>query len=372
MSHFSVLICLPGSTPLEKLEDEIGRRMERWNENRDVEPYRDYEEGGPEDYWWVGAMRRGAEAHRTNAPVELRDSIMNRDEKVYRNGVGYQTRDEYIAYEIADRERDARWAERLGEHPTWETVATLYNERYGHGKQLATEGDASDSETLHYDPETGRAYTMSTRNPEAMWDYWRIGGRWGGYFLVGQNGPGLITSPRGWDSPEPEADGKQRADGGPKRLLDFEAMRAEAEAKANAEYDKWDAACTGTPHADSWAHFYGLVEVGEIDRDEARRRYNAQPRIKAAKAAGLGGWDCPVEQFMSGREEYVAEMRRAAVPGYALVTLDEEWVAPGRMGWFGMSSDGAGERSGYRSAVNAYLDDKVADDDLLIALDCHI
>lgn len=372
MSHFSVLITLPAQTPLEHLEDEIGRRMVRWDENRDVAPYRDYEEGGPEDYWFVTAMRRGAAEHRAAAPVEIRDSFMDRDGKTYRNGVGYVTRDEYIAMEKADRAERAAWAERLGEHPTWETVARLYNERYGHGKELATEGDASDSETLHYDPDTGRAYTVSTRNPEAMWDYWRIGGRWGGYFVVAQNGPGLITSRRGWDSPEPRGDGKQRADGGPKRLLDFDAMRAQAEIDANAEYDKWDTACADTPHADSWAHFYGLVELGEIAIDEARHQYREQPRIKAAKAAGLGDWDCPVETFMSGREEYVAEMRRAAVPGYALVTLDEEWVAPGRMGWFGMSSDGAGERTGYRSAVNAYLDDKVSDDDFVVVLDCHI
>lgn len=325
MSHFSVLIALPAGTPPQRIEDEIGRRMERWNEDRSVEPYRSYEEGAPEEYWWVGSVR----------------------------------------------EKDAVWAERLGENPTWETVAQLYNERFGHGKELATEGDRTDSETLHYDAESGRAFTMSTYNPESMWDYWRIGGRWRGYFRAKQDGPGLITSRSDWDSPK-EAKPGLRADGGPKRLLDFEAMRVEAEVRANGEYDKWDAICLGTPHADGWPHFVGLVDVGEITIDEARRQYREQPRIEAARRADIGDWDCPVEKFMSGREEYVVEARRGAVPGYALVTLDEEWVAPGRMGWFGMSSDEAGSRSACRSAVNAYLDEKVADDDLLIALDCHI
>lgn len=372
MSHFSVLICLPNTTPLERLEDEIGRRMERWNENRDVEPYREYEEGGPESYWWVSSVRRGAQELRDSAPSQVRYDEMFKWWSLGGGSRHFATEAEAREFEHKDRESDAQWAERLGAHPTWETVAKLYNERYGHGAELATPGDESDSETLHYDAESGRAYTMSTRNPESMWDYWRIGGRWGGYFLVGQNGPGLITSPSGWDSPEPEKDSQQRADGGPKRLLDFNAMRDKAERDANTEYDKWAAVCADTPAAQCWQDVASLAQLGEITWDEARRRYNTQPRVEAAKRAGIGEWDCPVERFMSGREEFVAEQRRAAVPGYALVTLDEEWVAPGRMGWFGMSSDEPGERSGYRSAVNAYLDDKVADDDFVIALDCHI
>lgn len=368
MSHFSVLITLPAGTPPERIEEEIGRRMEPWNEGRRVEPYRSYEEGVPGDYWWASAMRRGAQELREGAPSKVRyDEIF----KWWSVGGSYHfdTEAEARQYEHDSREDYARWADRLGEYPTWETVAALYSEKYGHGKELAADGD--ESETLHYEPETGRAYTWSTYNPESNWDYWRIGGRWGDYFLA-RSGPGLITASRGWDSPDRPADGKLRAEGGPKKLLDFDAMRDEAEVRARTEYDKWDAVCADTPHAYGWDHFYGLTKVGDIDIKEARRRYGAQPRIEAARKADLGDWDCPVEKFMSGREEYVAEQRLAAVPGYALVTLDEQWIAPGRMGWFGMSSDEPGERSGYRHAVNAYLGDKVADDDFVIVLDCHI
>lgn len=364
MSHFSVLICLPAGTPLEKLEDEIGRRMERWNECRDVEPYRDYEEGAAEDFWWVSAVRADAEHHRNGTGIKPHDPDMLGWSSAYTRDTPEEQRAKFA--------EQAAWSDRLGKCPTWETVARLYNERYGYGTELAQTGDASTSETLHYDPESGRAYTMSTRNPESMWDYWRIGGRWRGYFQVKDRGPGLIAAERSWDSPKAEPGDWVKADGGPKRMLDFEQMRSNAAVEANAEYDKWDAVCAGTPAAQSWQDIASLAQLGEITWDEARRRYNTQPRIEAARQAGLGDWDCPVERFMSGREEFVAEQRRAAVPGYALVTLDEEWVAPGRMGWFGASSDGPGERSGYRSAVNAYLNDKVADDDLLVVLDCHI
>jgi hypothetical protein len=371
MSHFNVLITLPAGTPPERIEDEIARRMEHWNENRSVEPYRNYEEGRAEGFWWVGAMRRGAQDLRDNAPSAVRY------EEIFKQwSVGgarhFETKAEAVEFELKDRQADAMWAERLGDQPTWETVAQLYNERFGLGKELATEGDGSDSETLHYDAETGHAYTMSTYNPESMWDYWRIGGRWGGgYFKVKENGPGLITATPGWDSPKETKPGP-RADGGPKRLLDFDAMRDEAAADADVEFDTWDAVCAATPVATSWPAMASLVDTADFSIDEARRRYHEQPRIRAAKDAGLGDWDCPVERFMSGREEFVAEARRAAVPGYALVTLDEQWIAPGRMGWFGMGSDEAGTRTAYRSSVNAYLDEKVADDDLVIVLDCHI
>jgi hypothetical protein len=53
------------------------------------------------------------------------------------------------------------------------------------------------------------------------------------------------------------------------------------------------------------------------------------------------------------------------------VTLDGEWVAPGEMGWWGMSSDGPGEREGYRIAVNKYID-SLSPKTWLVVLDCHI
>lgn len=372
MSHFSVLIVLPAGTPPERIEQEIDRRMERWNEGRTVEAYRKYEEGAPEDYWWVISVRRGADEHRQDAPVEIRpSSLVDGEDKVYRNGAGYVTRAEYVQMEKDSRADDAVWAERLGEHPTWKDLVRLYNEKYHPGNEVALLGDDGDSDALHYDPESGRAYQMSTYNPESMWDYWRIGGRWGGYFKVKESGPGLIAAHASWDSPK-EAKSGLRADGAPKQLIDFDGMRDEAAVKASAEFDKWDAACAGTAVARSWPEMVSLVEVGELTIDQARREYQAQPRIQAARVSGIDDWECPVETFKSGREEYISEARRAAVPGYALVTLDEEWIAPGRMGWFGMSSDQESERSGYRIAVNNYLADKVADDDLVIALDCHI
>src|SRR5690606_12779100 len=63
MSHFTVLVALGKSvdiTPTDSgdrfgLEFALDQVLERFSENREVEPYREYLDGGPEDFWWVQA-----------------------------------------------------------------------------------------------------------------------------------------------------------------------------------------------------------------------------------------------------------------------------------------------------------------------------
>lgn len=209
---------------------------------------------------------------------------------------------------------DAEWAERIGDHPAWETVVRLYNQKYHPGNEVAVAGDASDSERLHYDAETGRAYTMSTYNPESKWDYWRIGGRWKDYFVYREQVPGLIWGERSWDSPKPTHVRKRRCDGGPIAALDFEALRSAEARDAGKRYDRWEQITAARPPATAWEHFVELAKLGELTWDEARHRYNKQPVIVAATEE-FGGWgDCPVAEFLPPREEYVAEARRGAVP----------------------------------------------------------
>lgn len=372
MSHYSVLVCLPADTPLLDLEKHLDAVMARWDENRAVPRYRDYEEGDPAAYWWVGSLRRdreglmrmqkdGREATRERLIDEFRAKASDWER---------ETPEEKVDKEIADFE----WSERfdLGQTPTWAQVAEAYNAKWHPGNEVATTDDDSDSERLLID-EDGRAYTWSTRNPEAKWDYWRIGGRWREYFVARENGAGLVTSKRSWDSPPegPVLD-RLRVDGGPVGLLDFATMRDERAERDLRKYDRWQeiVAEHGAPPA--WRDLYGLVDLKEIDIEEARRRYNTHPAIRAAREAEIDTWDQSIEEaYGTSREEFERLARLAAVPGYALVTLDGEWKAPGRMGWFGMSSDEAGEREGYWLDANAYLE-ALDPGVLVVALDCHI
>jgi len=368
MSHFSVLVCVPGEIGQADLDDYLAEVMERWNENRDVPAYRDYEEGAPEDFWWVRAIRAGAEHHRNGTGV-----LPHHPGDPYgfkRTELTSQQREEQQRARFAE---DAAWAQRLGEHPTWDTVVRCYNEDYHPGNELALVGDHSDSGRMHHDPQTGRAYTWRTANPESMWDYWGIGGRWHNYFIAVEDSPALIRAAPDGCSPTGDDSVGLRCDGGPVRLLDLAEMRRRAEVAARTRFDRWERVCDATPPARSWSELAGLVELKEVTAEQARRQYLAQPRIVAALQAKIAHeWgDCPIEEFMGDREEYVLEARRAAVPGYALVTLDRAWVAPGRMGWFGVSSEQRSERSVYHVAVNTYLD-QLDPNTWLVALDCHI
>jgi hypothetical protein len=159
--------------------------------------------------------------------------------------------------------------------------------------------------------------------------------------------------------------------------LDFAAMRESHAEAAGKRYDRWESLLAEHGPAKPWSHFAGLAQVEEITWDEARRQYRKQPLIVAVTALEdcdewLVGWgDCAVEAFTPPRDEYVRLAAASAVPSYALVSLDGRWGAPGRMGWFGMSSDGPGEREAYDLDANRYLD-QLAPDDLLVVIDCHI
>lgn len=382
MSHFTVTVCLPGERDNEKLEERLGDILAKWDENVSVAPYKSFEEGGPAEYWWVRSVRAGAEHHRNGTGI-----LPHYPDDPH--GFKHPRSSKYPEdVQRADYAEDAMWAEKLGEHPTWADVVACYNAKYHPGNELAIPGevdaDEVDTERLHHEAETDRAYTWSRYNPNSKWDWWVIGGRWRNAFHAkpGVQSSALIVSGPHYteqyikneaDRPQKWAPNKgMRCDGGPKGWLDFESMREEKAAEANALFDKWEAICADTPHAEPWSHFRGLFELGEMDIETARKLYHAQPRVQACRDDEDLKWrDDVVAEFFSGRDEYVATARRDAVPGYALITLDREWVAPGRMGWWGMSSDEAGDREVYKAKANEYLE-SLADDVLIVQIDCHI
>lgn len=378
MSHFSVLVAIPAGTDLADLDSEIERRMAPFDENREVTPYKDYVEGGPEDYWWVESVRRGAASLAAGEKPEVRPGIGDRDGMVWSNYARRHITTAEREQEIIDGWRDnAIWAEKLGEHPDWETVVRLYREKYHPGTEIALAGDVSWGdmpEGLLFDAEEGKAFEWSTYPPNAKWDYWRIGGRWaGGYFMVKKDGPGLITAPLGWDSPKEPKPGL-RADGGPKKLLDLDGMRENAWAEASARYNRFLPVAEAHPGGKAWSKFAEEVEAGLISIDDARKTYQAQPVVQAWRKIDGDRFfgECPLDEFGVSREEYCDAAAASAVPGYAFLSLEGEWIAPGRMGWFGMSSDGKGDREGYNAAVNLYINEQLGDDDYLVVLDCHI
>lgn len=242
-------------------------------------------------------------------------------------------------------------------------------------KDVAAVLAAYNSDDVHEDSSSGerRYYTMSTYNPDSKWDWWEVGGRFSGLWLPTEPGnPSLLPAAPDWNTPE-DMD-PMAVNGGPKRLLDLEGAR-NREGKAAA--DRWDtfhAIAAKYPEAHPWSRFWARHEADPEGYPAARARsdYWAQPLKQALDNFPIGqSWTCPIDEYTVDREVYVARNRAAANTGYALLTLDGEWIAPGEMGWWGFSSDEQEDRDAYREKANAYLD--VLDSDIyLIAVDCHI
>lgn len=282
-----------------------------YDENLEVDAYRHFEKGQPAQYWAVRTFRE--------------KNGLNPDDSTL----------------------------------TWAQIAEVHNRVW-------------DDEPPMLLDDGGNAYSVSTRNPNGKWDYWRVGGRWGGHFITTTPGDRRIyASKRGWDSPTVIARGT--CDGGPRGLLDLDGTRQRAAAEAQERFGKWLVAVDATPEARPWREFADMIgQVEGYSRDQARLEYRSQPRMVALEGTEFGRmWGCPIAEYQMPEALYVERARAGAVPGYALVTLDGKWMAPGDMGWFGCSTDNEGDRIGYLEVANTYIE-SLPDEVYLIAVDCHV
>lgn len=396
MTHFTVTVCVPDDDELETkgIEERVAEILAPYDEKRDdIEPWKHFEDCSPSEFWWPRSIMRVAKYHHDGTVserevrrvAEANMPITQRYGRTRREPNETELRDAEVQVR-AENTENAKWAERLGDNPTWETVVDLYNEKYHPDNALAIPGSVApgeiDTERMHYDEETGRAYTWSRSNPKGYWDWYVIGGRWQGRLIATLDAnPRLLVFGSGSESdgddgaPRMTKDGALRCDGGPRTMLDFDAMRDRDATAAAERYDNYLALVENYGTAKGWSHFRALVEATEITWDEARRQYRQQDLIVAHDAipyenqiVGLVG--CIVDEFLTDRDTYIQNARDAAVPGYAMIDLDGRWQAPGKMGWFGVSSEPDGERDAYQTLASRYLDELPANS-WVVQVDCH-
>jgi hypothetical protein len=149
-------------------------------------------------------------------------------------------------------------------------------------------------------------------------------------------------------------------------------MRDEAGLSAEEKWERAHAFLGDLPPSTPWSEFRTHESI-----NEARQLYNEQPRVAALSAydekhpeTPLVGFMGDPEQYDVTQEEYVQEARDAAVCPFAYV-LHGEWHEPGRMGWWGVSSETPENRRHFRRQFNELLD-SLPDDTLMTLVDCHI
>lgn len=212
-------------------------------------------------------------------------------------------------------------------------------------------------------------YTQRT-NPNAQWDWWRLGGRYSGWLKL-KPGAGVIAEKgRKGLMGSCMNDGPGWVDSVVKSAIDFDGMREKDGNEAASRWDKAAAAkvAAGFAADATWDSWETVRERHPGAIDAARDEYHAQPVMKAVKEA-LDNPFYGVDDLLVSREQFIQQARDRALVTYALVK-DGQWYAKGEMGWFGMSDDSMTQEEWNRK-VNELIDG-LPDDTLISVVDCHI
>lgn len=168
-----------------------------------------------------------------------------------------------------------------------------------------------------------------TSNEKAKWDWFQLGGRWTGAFVLKPNTSGTVGEYSLISGVRAEVD---EADQAIKGDIDFDAMREKQIISARKNYRKFLAEPEDRKKAAMW--MYGVKMIGDRIQTE---------------------------------EEYIQDS--IGFSTFA-VLLNGEWYEKGKMGWFGVVHDEK-ESEQWESEFKKLLDG-LPDDTLLSVYDCHI
>ena len=207
-------------------------------------------------------------------------------------------------------------------------------------------------------------------NSNAKWDYYRLGGRYTGFFKVIKNPSETPIVGRAGLFGEPAEPGT--GDAVRKRDIDFLSMVKDTEENAGKTYDEITS-ITGPALSTMYTWHYVRETMFKGDVDGARNFYNGQeaPKLLAAwnVANGHQYHSVDLEDFQASREEYCRKRGNASFSTFAVIK-DGVWYEKGKMGWWAMVADEKNEGS-WNEEVKALID-SVSDDTLISVYDCHI
>lgn len=189
---------------------------------------------------------------------------------------------------------------------------------------------------------------VNRTNPNKKWDWYVLGGRWNGFFLL-KNG--------------------ERSNQARHGDVDFRGMRDQKAAEARKRYEMARAALGDAPEPRTWD---SIREEHAGNIDAARNAFHAQDAyVRARKVEELtwASFDAALHEFYWPIERYIDRARRIALAPFALVR-DGNWYERGRMGWFGCVADKKDQGDWLRE-VDALLE-SLPTSTLLSLYDCHI
>ena len=190
-----------------------------------------------------------------------------------------------------------------------------------------------------------------THNPNAKWDWWVIGGRFTGDFLVRADLQDCIVSS---DCSEGDSDrapeGYKFVDGARKKDICWDLMKQLAVDAVEKGYQK----CVEAFENKDLTGFGPLTSI--VDD-------------------GIASWGAMLYKKGETLDEYkarkgVANVDRYMINAYAFVDRNGDWSGSGDMGWFGISSNDKDERT-WNDELQTLINES-QDDDFIVSIDCHI
>ncbi|GIJ12758.1 hypothetical protein ACFFMR_14465 [Micromonospora andamanensis] len=138
------------------------------------------------------------------------------------------------------------------------------------------------------------------------------------------------------------------AAGGRKSRLDLTGTTAQAAHAAGLRWRAWNTHINATTRpARPWEDYLAQhhADPGKVTLNEARRRFEQQPRVLAMLAASFDPYELSV--YQAGEATYVGLHWRIALIGDALITTDGRLLAP--------ASDSVADRFRFLNEACAYL-----------------
>jgi hypothetical protein len=168
------------------------------------------------------------------------------------------------------------------------------------------------------------------KNPQQKWDWYSVGGRWSGFFLLKNGATGKLGMP-GIYGREEENELPNRADQAKKGDIDWEGMRQNQIENSKKLWQK-------------------VVVEGKdkYQPDELNFLYGITP-------------EDTIETFVEKRSKF---------PATFAVLKDGNWYEKGKMGWWGITTDEKPD-SEWENEFQKLIED-LPDDTLLTVVDCHI
>ena len=319
--------------------------------------------------------------YRDPTPEELEKrgtDFFNRDDQGlswygqdWKDGKGYREKVHFIP---------EGWTEVEVSTSTQETFAEWIEGYYGH--KVVPFGEEPDTEDEHkygytlVDENGDVIKTVNRTNPNKKWDWFQVGGRWNGFFLLKPNTTGVIGE-AGLNRMDPgyKPPTADRADSTEKENIDIDGMRQEAAAEACTRFELFTSVTAGLPPIKPWKFFlnkYGVEEgttaEAEGGIDAARDEFHAQPGVQALRKNKETVW-FDVDDYLVGPQQYIQRARNRAFSTYAFVK-DGKWYEKGEMGWFGCAHNEMDEDE-WLVKFNQMIDE-LPGDTLLTVVDCHI